>query len=763
MVPPCRLPLVRRLASVGSFSWQGMMIRLGMMAVLVTMAVPCLADEMVVANAGFEEGTETAVLHWSWWCRKGTGGAERVKEPRHGGNWSVRIHHEGDEDWNYSNDAHFAVKPGQNYVATAWTKVESGHVALSTVALEGKKTLRWDIGSGSSKSSDWTKIEAFIEVPESCDQIYLRFGGTGKTVVCVDDVAISPYTPQNTDKPKVTGYATERVRERLDREVAAVSQEKGGVYVSWRLLNTDPADVAFNVYRKDAQGATKLNAEPIRKTTDFVDSTAPADGETSYFVRSVTGGQEGPVSSSSPLLAKGAPYVSIPLQGKYQVQKIGIGDLDGDGRYDYVVKQPQDNIDPWYKYWKRSPDTYKLEAYRNDGKFLWRHDLGWSIERGIWYSPYVVFDLDGDGKAEVAVKTGEGDPRDADGRVKSGPEYLTILDGQTGQPVTRVDWPSREPFYSKYPPDAAYNLASRNQIGVAYLDGKTPCLIVERGTYNYITVIAYEYHDRQLRELWRWDNTRQSRKYQGQGAHWMHCADIDNDGRDEVLIGSAVLDDNGTSLWSTGLGHPDNFYLGHIDPSLPGLQIYYNIESRNSRNGMCLVDAKTGKILWGHDEPTMHIHASGMCSPIMSNLPGCQCLGGEHPEVSKDKFWLRDCKGNVLPMTKEFKTLTIRTAYWDATPYRAMLRGSKITKYQGATLPPEIKGSLVAVADILGDWREEIITTLPGEMRIYTTTIPAADRRACLMQDPIYRLDVAHAAMGYYQNAMTSYDLATGK
>ena len=105
-----------------------------------------------------------------------------------------------------------------------------------------------------------------------------------------------------------------------------------------------------------------------------------------------------------------APYISIPLDGDHTFQKVGIADLDGDGRYDFVIKQPNSNIDPYINYWKPSPETYKLEAYRHDGKFLWRHDLGWSIERGIWYSPYIVCDLDGDGRAEVAVKTGEGDP-----------------------------------------------------------------------------------------------------------------------------------------------------------------------------------------------------------------------------------------------------------------------------------------------------------------------------------------------------------------
>ena len=212
-----------------------------------------------------------------------------------------------------------------------------------------------------------------------------------------------------------------RFREHLDRGLVAVQKQPGQVYLGWRLLENDPPQIAFNVYRRQGESVVRLNAEPIQKTTDFIDASAPP----ARPIRCpVLDGREGPASAAVGAgHEKAHGYVSIHLQGKYQIQKVGIADLDGDGQLDYVVKQPADNIDPYEKYWTRSPDTYKLEAYSHQGKFLWRYDLGWAIERGIWYSPYVVYDLDGDGKAEVAVKTGEGDPRDADGRVQSGPEY----------------------------------------------------------------------------------------------------------------------------------------------------------------------------------------------------------------------------------------------------------------------------------------------------------------------------------------------------
>ena len=551
-----------------------------------------------------------------------------------------------------------------------------------------------------------------------------------------------------------------RACEPIDRGVIARPMGEGKVYVGWRLLESDPVDVAFNVYRTAAGGkAVQINAEPIAKTTDFIDTTATAGVEQTWSVRAVVpDAKEGPASPAAAATPgkEATPYISIKLDGQHTFQKVGIADLDGDGRYDYVLKQPNANIDPYGPYWKPSPSTYKLEAYRHDGKFLWRFDLGWAIEQGIWYSPYVVYDLDGDGRAEVAVKTGEGDPRDKDGRVQSGPEYLTILDGATGKPITRIDWPSREGF-----PD--YNYSCRNQLCVAYLDGKTPSLIVERGTYNLNKVIAYQLRGGKLVEQWRWDNAKEPKTYWGQGAHWIHAADVDGDGCDELILGSFVLDHTGKPLWATWLGHPDHNYVGKIDPDRPGLQIYYGIESRKEHNGMCLVDAATGKIIWGIEEPTRHVHSFGMCSDIDPAHPGSECYSADTDEKKAFAFGLtHDCRGTLIAR-ENLSGFGPRTVYWDADPQRELVSGKRLWKYKGETLSTKIEGQFVAVADILGDWREEIITTLPGEMRIYTTTIPATDRRPCLMQDPLYRMDVVAGAMGYYQVPMTSYDVATGK
>ncbi len=256
--------------------------------------------------------------------------------------------------------------------------------------------------------------------PGSCYYDYLEFTGL----------------PDPNRKPKVTGFAQTRVQEPLGRGAIALPCEQG-YYIGWRLLADDPQSIAFNVYRQIGSGAAqKLNPAPLTNTTDFVDSSVRRGQEARYAVVAVIDGRE---AGKAEAVVCQNPYFRFPLQGDYTFQKCGIADLDGDGAYDYVIKQPNSNVDPYVNYWKPSPGTYKIEAYRSDGTFLWRYDMGWAIEQGIWYSPMVVYDLDGDGCAEVCLKAGEGDPRDAEGHVEKGPEYLLILDGMTG--ARKRVWP----------------------------------------------------------------------------------------------------------------------------------------------------------------------------------------------------------------------------------------------------------------------------------------------------------------------------------
>jgi rhamnogalacturonan endolyase len=560
--------------------------------------------------------------------------------------------------------------------------------------------------------------------------------------------------PAKKSKPLVKGSAQSVYADKPDRGLVAVNGNGGKVYLGWRLLDTDPEGTAFNIYRVESGSEIRLNKNPLTQTTDFVDTLSSDSRGASYYVRPVYKGIQGIASRPAvydAFLYRGeTSYRKISLRGGGTFQKTAIADLDGDGSYDFVIKKPDVNVDPaeGANYWKRSTGTYTLEAYLNNGTYLWSYDLGWSIEEGMWYSPYIVYDFDGDGKAEVAVKTGEGDPRESDGHVLKGHECLTILDGMTGREKTRVDWPSRDGFSN-------YNFYSRNQLGIAYLDGKTPCIIVERGTYNTIKLVAYEYRAGNLRELWKWNDREDGLRFRGQGAHMLHAADIDGDGRDEVIIGSAVIDDNGTGLWSARFGHPDQVTVGDLDPRRPGLEIAYGLEMPQNRNGLCMVDAKSGKILWGIDEPTVHVHSQGLCADIDPSHPGCELYGGERDD--KTKRWILSAEGNIISHA-DLNGLSPRAAYWDADFQRELILKTQVVKFGKAGQIGKIDGSIVAVADIEGDWREEVITSKGGELRIYSTTIPAADRRVTLMQDHIYRNDVVGASQGYYQiPAMLSY------
>ncbi|NQT13228.1 MAG: hypothetical protein HQ582_10795, partial [Planctomycetes bacterium] len=396
----------------------------------------------------------------------------------------------------------------------------------------------WERKSGSDRYA------GVFEITDGTFDLWVddRFAQVASPGASYYDCLIFHPIPLRVDKPAVKGFARSRVSEELDRGLVAVPAGAGQIYVGWRMLRSDPKDTAFDVYRSVGAGAPqRLNTTPITKTTDFVDAAAPAGMECAYSVRMVSGNGKAEASRAvSVTVDDGPAYVSFKLDPDVTVQKVGIGDLDGDGRYDYLLKQPRDNIDPASTYWKPSPDTYKLDAYTADGRRLWRRDLGWAIERGIWYSPMIVHDLDGDGKAEVAAKTGEGDPRGPDGRVETGPERVSIFDGATGRELARDDWPSRQIPGEPY----RYNISSRNQIAVAYLDGKTPCLIVARGTYTTIRLVAYQFHEGKLQRLWAWDSREETGRgrYNSQGAHIMHAADVDADGRDEVIVGSAVVD-----------------------------------------------------------------------------------------------------------------------------------------------------------------------------------------------------------------------------
>ncbi len=550
--------------------------------------------------------------------------------------------------------------------------------------------------------------------------------------------------------------------ERLDRGLI-VSLTARGTYLSWRLLDTDAPNAAFDVWRRKDGKVEKLNAAPIVQTTDF-DIPGCFDAGAEY---SVDGQMFVPVRGR---IENGLVCIKFPLADtNATIGTIGLGDLDGDGSYDFVVKTPAGGNDPWDLVWKRREGTYRLEAYDAKGKFLWRKEMGQNLELGIWYSPYIVADLDGDGKAEVIAKTAplEPDYRNPDGRVQSGPEFLSVLDGLTGSEICSTPWiPRAAPDHV----DDYNHYASRNQIALAYLDGKTPCVVVERGTYGRMIVSAYRMKDRRLEPVWTFNNEFLPRLYRGQGDHACLCDDVDGDGFDEVLIGSLTIDHDGTPLWCNGRGHSDAHYFGDIDPYRPGMELFFVYETRQPKGGgLTMTDPATGKDIWILPTPTRHVHGSGICADIAPEYPGLECYGQEvdqsgnitsgktHPQ--SDNRWFYTAAGMML---SSYTNCTygygngVRNVFWDADLQREVFKGRTIRDHEGVALTPRCASPLL-VADILGDWREEFLSVETGAFKLWITDIPAMDRRVTLMRDRPYRSRITMETSGYPQQPIMSY------
>lgn len=551
---------------------------------------------------------------------------------------------------------------------------------------------------------------------------------------CLVAIALSLGSPaaQIGDRPAGAG-----------RGMIAASNGAGAVTVGWRLLESDSPTTAFHVYRRDLYAGdefTRLTSTPVTGTTTFIDTTARPGHSYRYRVHAVAGGREEPSRDTAYVTATDwhRPYVSIPMAGSYTPRSVGIGDLDGDGVLDYVIRQPDFNTDPYHRerYWKRSPEPYKLEAYSGaTGRQLWRYDMGWAIESGTWYAPYVVYDVDGDGFAEVYTKAGEGDPREIDGRVLEGPEYLVKLDGRTGAVVARAPWHSRDGWDH-------YNRSQRHMLAIAYLDGRTPSLVMQRGTYDLIKTAAL---DRHLNRLW----TREARNphdLPGPGTHGLLVADVDEDGRDELILGATALTPEGKVLWETGLGHPDPCFVADIDPARPGLEVFVGIEPRRTSHGLALLSARDGRVLWFYDGPTRHVHSKGMIGDIDPRHPGMEMYAGEQ---DGSQFWLYGADGTRLS-DRSFGTLSPLAVWWDDDVQKEIVTDGRLFDYPDETIM-KIEGRPLAVADVLGDWREEIIAALPGELRIYTSSGASSRRRPWLMEDRQYRLGLVAASMGYYR------------
>ncbi len=589
---------------------------------------------------------------------------------------------------------------------------------------------------------------------------------------------------------------SQRLMEQLNRGVIAVPDGNGKVLVSWRLLASDPEGIGFNVYRKTPGSTIKLNQQPVVKTTSFLDDWKDTVSERTYIVRTVQHHTEAKSEDQFVLKNPTRPYLSIPLQipAGYAANDGSVGDLDGDGEYEIIVHIAGSGHDNSHAGFTDEP---LIQAYKLSGQLLWTINLGKNIREGAHYTQFMVYDLDGDGKAEIAMKTADGskdakgkvigdatkDWRNEKGYILAGPEYLSVFNGLTGELIHTTDF--IPPRASTLNPTTAElkaiwgdgygNRMDRFLAAIAYLDGKNPSLIMSRGYYTRTVITAWDLKNGKLEKRWTFDSDAPgNKKYAGQGNHNLTVADVDGDGKDEIVFGAMCIDDNGKGLYSTGLGHGDALHVSDLDPSIPGLEVF-GIQERFDDAGASFRSAATGEVYWkkasvkaGEDGEGP---GRGLALDIDPRYPGFECW-----VAGAGIRGMFDCKGNKIADRTPSCNMGI---YWDGDVLSELLNGTVIDKwdYQNAKTTRILntadfqcrsnngtKANPVLSADILGDWREEVIyrTADNKELRIFSTAIPTEHRFYTLMHDPQYRLSIAWQNVGYNQPPHLSFFMGAG-
>lgn len=598
----------------------------------------------------------------------------------------------------------------------------------------------------------------------------------------------------------VAPVTAQREMESLDRGLVAIRQGGSKVYLGWRLLGDEPENTAFNLYQVIGTGSRRVNPQPLTGATNFIDPDA--GGATGYFIRALADDKEAKPSATAKVL--GSPYLEIPLQplDGYRPGDSSTGDLDGDGQYEIVIHRTSKGRDNSFSGITGTP---VLEAYKLDGSFLWRIDLGINIREGEHYTQFMVYDLDGDGRAEIACKTADGskdgtgkiigdatkDWRNKDegsqkyGRILSGREFLTIFDGRTGAALKTIDYiPNRDPIDGwggnggNGGTDSYGNRCDRFLACVAYLDGKRPSLVMCRGVYGRIVLAAWDWRGGELTSRWVFDSGighppfTDVSPYSGMGGHALSVADVDEDGKDEIVYQAMTVDDDGKGLYSTGRRHGDALQISDFDPARSGLELYLVTENeertvRFQTPGAGMHDARTGKLLWSHS-PGVDI-SDGIVADIDPRHPGAEVWGG--------RGGLRTVRGEQIGKAPALSDWVI---WWDGDLRRELYGGFSIFKWdyerQTSTKifsaePPYPGGRTrysgmcpLLAADLLGDWREELLVPGPEgkSIRLHTTTIPTEHRMTTLMHDPQYRLSIAWQNVVYNKPPHTGYFLGDG-
>lgn len=582
-------------------------------------------------------------------------------------------------------------------------------------------------------------------------------------VVAVCVALVSAVAQPNYDYSKLQ-------REHLGRGVIAVRENSSTVIVSWRYLSSDAPDESFDVYR-DGQ---KLNEQPLTDATFFKDHYEGTEAAI-YSVRALKG-----KGVSSYRLPEHAPwgYLNIPLhrpeEGKtpkgetftYAPNDASIGDVDGDGEFEIILKWEPSNSHDNSHYGYTGPVLF--DCYRLDGSHLWRINLGKNIRSGAHYTQFMVFDFDGDGRAEIVMKTADGtvdgtgkvigdaqaDYRNRGGYILKGPEYLTVFDGCTGKALCTTDYIPPRGNVAEWG-DSYGNRVDRFLACVAYLDGVHPSVVMCRGYYTRTVLAAFDWDGKELRQRWVFDsNVPGNENYAGQGNHNLRVGDVDGDGCDEIIYGSCAIEHDGTGLYTTRMGHGDAIHLTCFSPILKGMQVFDCHENR--RDGTSFRDAATGRVIW-QTKKRMDVGRC-MTAEIDPTNPGLEMWS-----VGTDGIC--DIQGRIVS-PKAWGLSYNMAVWWDGDLLRELLDKNVVSKYdwnkkvcrpltvfEGCSSNNWTKATPCLQADIVGDWREEVLirTTDNTSLRLYVTPFETPYRFHTFLEDPVYRISVATENVGYNQ------------
>ncbi len=583
-------------------------------------------------------------------------------------------------------------------------------------------------------------------------------------------------TLASTTAAETVSAASTNCVEYLDRGISAINTGSG-MLVSWRFLANDSDNAEFQLYR----GSTLIYTSKVGQATCYLDASGKSSDK--YRVDTVEGGKV--VSSSSCALTSNNSYFDIKLSPPtssgctYSPNDCSVGDVDGDGVYEIFLKwDPSNSKDNSQK---GKTDKVYIDCYRLDGTRLWRIDLGYNIRAGAHYTQFYVADFDLDGKAEMTCKTADGTVdgtgkvigdgsktyRDGNGFIYKGPEYYTLFDGATGAALDTIDYEVGRGDPTKWGKSSdKTNRVDRFWGTVAYLDGVHPCIVAGRGYYGRMTATAYTVENKKLKKMWLFDTgTSSSTLGYGDGNHNSMAADVDGDGRQEVITGPTCIDDDGSLLWCLNTGHGDALHVGDLLPNRKGLEVWICHEDKPY--GVTLIDAANGKKIF-------HKDGSGDTGRCCADNVWAGNDGAEFWGLNNDVY---DGSGNLLSCRRPAINFL---SYWDGDLEREILDGytdspATITKMKadgklttllttdGYYTCNTTKGTPCLSADIFGDWREELIVRAADSksIRIYCTPYDTDYRITTLMHDPQYRTQVSAQNTAYNQPPHTSFYLGS--